>query len=115
MAGHHLEERCPGQGAMELKQRMVVRDVEFDRFARWCCLGADSRRTRGLVVHGMLLGFGVDSYPMHTRKEGSWAIPVECEGSRGFPGMIRLELRPFRDMLYVPHHVLACNVSIAYH
>src|SRR4029453_5941894 len=101
MAGDHLEERRPGQGAMGLKQRMVGGDVELRRFARWCCPGADSRRIRGLVVHWMLLGCGGDSYPMHTRKEGSWAIPVECEGSRGFPGMIRLELRPFRDMLYI--------------
>jgi hypothetical protein len=55
MACHHLEERLPRQGALELKQRVVVGHVERDDFAICACAWTDPRRTIAVFFHRMLL------------------------------------------------------------
>jgi len=52
---HHLEERRPWQGALALKQWVVVVHVDRNSFAIFGCSWAVPSRTMALFVHDVLL------------------------------------------------------------
>ena len=57
MERHHLEERVPRQGALELKQRVVGIDLDRNRLDGFACLGAGLGHKMAAVFPGWLLVF----------------------------------------------------------
>src|SRR5260370_1323778 len=81
MATHDFEQRLPRQGALELKQRMIVIHVERDDGAVFACLWADARRRMPVFFHEVLLSENSYAYPQAYQKEQRPFNPSRAPGA----------------------------------
>src|SRR5882724_3706422 len=81
MATHDFEQRLPRQGALALKQRMIVIHVERDDGAVFACLWADARRSMPVFFPEVLLSENSYAYPQAYQKEQRPFNPSRAPGA----------------------------------